>query len=85
MSQRLNSHQQFSGHPRRGTAAVEMACVLPLIVTLLLGTWEMGRYVEVQGTGEHGTFDRALLDRLLDLATHGITDLAERQRAALSP
>jgi Flp pilus assembly protein TadG len=25
-----------------------MACVLPLIVTLLLGTWEMGRYVEVQ-------------------------------------
>jgi Flp pilus assembly protein TadG len=33
---------------RRGTAAVEMACVTPLIVTLLLGTWEMGRYVEVQ-------------------------------------
>lgn len=44
-----------------------------------------GRYVEVQGTGEHGTFDRAQLDRLLDLATHGITDLAERQRIALSP
>jgi Flp pilus assembly protein TadG len=34
--------------PRRGTAAVEMACVTPLIVTLLLGTWEMGRYIEVQ-------------------------------------
>ena len=44
-----------------------------------------GRYVEVQGTGEHGTFDRAQLDRLLDLATHGITDLAERQRVALGP
>src|SRR5512142_1957036 len=26
-----------------------------------------GRFVEVQGTGEHGTFDRAQLDRLLDL------------------
>lgn len=33
---------------RRGTAAVEMAFVAPLIVTLLLGTWEMGRFVEVQ-------------------------------------
>lgn len=44
-----------------------------------------GRYVEVQGTGEHGTFDRAQLDRLLDLATHGIAELAERQRAALGP
>jgi Flp pilus assembly protein TadG len=48
MSQHPNSHQQRAGHPRRGTAAVEMACVLPLLVTLLLGTWEMGRYVEVQ-------------------------------------
>src|SRR6185437_11351696 len=42
-----------------------------------------GKYVAVQGTGEHGTFDRAQLDRLLELATHGITELSERQRAAL--
>jgi len=42
-----------------------------------------GKYVEVQGTGEHRTFDRAQLDRLLELATHGITELSERQRAAL--
>jgi ribonuclease PH len=42
-----------------------------------------GKYVEVQGTGEHGTFDRAQLDRLLALATLGITELSERQRAAL--
>ena len=42
-----------------------------------------GKYVEVQGTGEHSTFDRAQLDRLLKLATHGITKLSERQRAAL--
>lgn len=41
-----------------------------------------GRYVEVQGTGEHGTFDRAQLDRLLDLATAGIKELSERQRSA---
>jgi len=44
-----------------------------------------GQFVEVQGTGEHGTFDRAQLDRLLELATHGITELAERQRIALGP
>ena len=30
------------------------------------------RFVEVQGTGEHGTFSRAQLDRLLDLAGGGI-------------
>ena len=42
-----------------------------------------GRFVEVQGTGEHGTFDRAELDRLLDLATHGLGQLDARQRSAL--
>jgi ribonuclease PH len=42
-----------------------------------------GKYVEVQGTGEHGTFDRAQLDRLLELATLGITGLSERQAMAL--
>ncbi len=43
-----------------------------------------GQFVEVQGTGEHGTFDRAQLDRLLDLATRGIIELAEMQRMALA-
>jgi ribonuclease PH len=42
-----------------------------------------GGFVEVQGTGEHGTFDRGELDRLLDLAVLGIRDLDARQRAAL--
>ena len=42
-----------------------------------------GGFVEVQGTGEHGTFDRTELDRLLDLATTGIHSLDARQRAAL--
>ena len=43
-----------------------------------------GRFVEVQGTGEHGTFDRAQLDRLLDLATAGIRTLEQAQRDALA-
>jgi len=42
-----------------------------------------GRFVEVQGTGEHGTFDRSELDRLLDLATRGIATLDAAQQTAL--
>ena len=43
-----------------------------------------GRFVEVQGTGEHGTFDRAQLDRLLELAMSGIRTLDAAQTQALS-
>ncbi|MBK6917058.1 MAG: ribonuclease PH [Deltaproteobacteria bacterium] len=39
--------------------------------------------VEVQGTGEHGTFSRAQLDALLDLAESGIASLVDAQRQAL--
>src|SRR3954466_4919835 len=42
-----------------------------------------GRFVEVQGTGEHGTFDRKELDGLLDLAVAGIQQLDAAQRRAL--
>jgi len=41
------------------------------------------QYVEVQGTGEQGVFDRAQLDTLLDLAAKGIKQLMKIQRAAL--
>ena len=43
-----------------------------------------GRFVEVQGTGEHGTFDRAQLDGLLDLATAGIVALDAAQVRVLA-
>ena len=42
-----------------------------------------GSFVEVQGTGEHGTFDRATLDALLELATSGISRIERLQRDAL--
>jgi len=42
-----------------------------------------GRLVEVQGTGESGTFDRKLLDRMLDLAEKGIGELARIQSRVL--
>ncbi len=44
-----------------------------------------GRFVEVQATAELGAFDRGRLDELLDLATAGIEQVAERQREVLSP
>jgi ribonuclease PH len=43
-----------------------------------------GKFVEVQGTGEHGTFDRAQLDQLLELAISGIRTLDTAQIKALS-
>ena len=41
------------------------------------------RLVELQGTAEHGTFDRKQLDALVDLASGGIRQLLSAQRAAL--
>jgi ribonuclease PH len=42
-----------------------------------------GEFVEVQGTGEHGTFSRAQLDELLALAERGIRVLDAAQQRAL--
>jgi ribonuclease PH len=42
-----------------------------------------GQFVEVQGTGEHGTFDRDQLNSLLDLAVAGIRTLDAAQQSAL--
>ena len=43
-----------------------------------------GRFVEVQGTAEGETFDRPLLDRMLEVAAGGIEQLVAAQRDALS-
>jgi len=43
-----------------------------------------GGIVEVQGTAEKRTFDRAMLDSLLDLAGAGCADLASLQETALA-
>lgn len=42
-----------------------------------------GRFIEVQGTGEHATFDRKELDRLIALAVSGINRLQTIQEQAL--
>ncbi len=48
---------------------------------------DAGAFVEVQGTAEKGTFERATLDRLLALADSGIEQVLAAQRAvpALDP
>ena len=43
-----------------------------------------GRFVEVQGTAEGQAFERSQLDALVDLATGGIADIVEVQRALLA-
>jgi ribonuclease PH len=43
----------------------------------------VGQFVEVQGTGEKGTFDRGQMNSLLDLAVAGILELDRAQQAAL--
>ena len=45
---------------------------------------EDGKLIEVQGTAEHGTFDRKQLDAMLDLAAVGIKQLAVAQKAIVS-
>ena len=44
---------------------------------------DAGDFVEVQGTAEGAAFDRATMDRLLDLAQDGIAELVRLQKAAL--
>ncbi|OGX05447.1 MAG: ribonuclease PH [Omnitrophica WOR_2 bacterium GWA2_47_8] len=42
-----------------------------------------GEFVEIQGTGERGTFDKNTADQLLDLASQGIQKLIQIQRENL--
>src|SRR6185295_6048676 len=40
--------QRPSKTSRRGVVAVEAAVILPLALILMLGTWEVGRFVHVE-------------------------------------
>jgi ribonuclease PH len=46
---------------------------------------EEGRFIEIQATAEHGPFQRAEFDKLLDLAAKGIRELIDLQKKALGP
>lgn len=45
---------------------------------------EDGALIEVQGTAEHGTFSRAQLGAMLDVASQGLVRLAAAQREAVA-
>ena len=45
---------------------------------------EKGRFVEIQGTGEHAEFDRGELNAMLDLAESGLRQLIDAQKKALA-
>ena len=44
---------------------------------------EEGKFIEIQGTAEHGPFSREEFDTLLDLAEKGIRQLIALQKKAL--
>jgi hypothetical protein len=46
---------------RRGVAAVEFAVILPLLLMLLVGIWELGRIIHVQQTVNNAARDGARL------------------------
>src|SRR5579862_9441631 len=46
---------------------------------------EEGKFIEIQGTAEHGPFSREEFDKLLDLAAKGIRELIQLQKKALGP
>ena len=46
---------------RRGVAAVEFAVILPLLLLLLVGIWELGRIIHVQQTINNAARDGARL------------------------
>src|SRR4029450_2917444 len=44
---------------RRGVAAVEAAITLPLLLTLLLGLWEVGRMLQIRAPMNHAAREGA--------------------------
>ena len=50
---------------RRGLAVVELAVVAPLLVLLLIGTWELGRTVQVYQVLNSAVREGARIDWLL--------------------
>lgn len=54
---------------RRGVAAVEFACVLPLLMLLLIGIWELGRIIHVQIIMNNAARDGARLAAQANIVT----------------
>jgi Flp pilus assembly protein TadG len=55
----MRTTSRTSRRRRRGVAAVEFAFVLPLLLLLLIGIWELGRIIHVQMTLNNAARDGA--------------------------
>lgn len=53
------------------------------IVDMNIVMTEEGEFIELQGTGEQGSFSRSELNNILDIAEKGIEDIIEFQREVL--
>jgi ribonuclease PH len=71
-------------HPLLDLCYVEDASAIVDLNVVMRSGLDGLRLVEIQGTGEQGTFGRKDLDRLLDLAEDGIALLVEEQMRAIS-
>jgi ribonuclease PH len=71
----------IEGEPRLDLPYVEdVAAHVDMNVVMTAG----GKFIEVQGTGEKSTFDRAELDAMCALAAKGCRELVETQRQVLA-
>jgi ribonuclease PH len=71
----------IEGEPRLDLPYVEDSVAQVDMNVVMTGA---GKLVELQGTAEQGAFDRAELDRMVDLATGGIRALCDAQSAAIA-
>ena len=58
---------------RRGVAAVEFAFVMPAILALLVGIWELGRLIEIQQLMTNAAREGARLAVVSTNSTSGVT------------
>ena len=57
----MRIYQHTPGRRRRGVAAVEFAFVMPLLLLLITGVWELGRIIQVQSILNMAARDAARL------------------------
>ncbi len=87
LARRLN-RSSFAAQARRdGTAAVECACCLPLLVLIMTGLWQVGRFTEVQQVMWNGAREAARdaslgQDNLQTVATNLLTYLQGAEQTA---
>ena len=87
LANRLYRTSSDAARRRDGTAAVEFACCLPLLVLILTGLWQVGRFTEVQQVmwngGREAARDASLgQDNLQAVATNLLTYLQGAEQSA---